>query len=449
MVEAEAARAHMVEELRTRGNLAMGRNDHKAALAFYSEGLNVDGLTNAEELKLRGNRAACLLAMGQNEQAADDARAALKIDYTLAKNHVRLASALEAMGDTRGALSSFRAARCFDHDNAELTRHIEELELLVPDDQEGEGAESAEPQAERPLEVAASGAVSDVSDPHTQAPAANSGSKCEELRLRANALFKAGEVEKARKLYTRALGLVEEAYGSAPSTVAKGEATPAAQLYANRCQAALTLGDIGGALRDAGWACDAAPNWPKAHFRLGTVYLHKKQFADAYAAFKRASHLDPKNEELIEACRQARSQMLEARGVTDHFAMEHDQKLLARARAETPSSDASSAPVDASQVPSAIHTEPRHELERIPVSEDSHGALKLSVWLPNGVGMAALDLQISADMVILQASEASIALRLPLPATVVDAEAKASFSKKRGVLTVIMPLSEPVGAVLV
>jgi tetratricopeptide (TPR) repeat protein len=458
----------LVDELRSRGNLAMSKNDLQTALRFYSEALKSEGLAETEKLKLRGNRAACLLLMGQNEAAADDARAALRLDHTQAKNYFRLGTALSEMGDVPGALNSFRAARCFDHDNPEIESRIQALEQLLPNSEgnEDEGEQNGEvdlsvsslnAQRVAGMPAAAAGDPPPAADPaaHPAAAeaargdtAADARAQCEDLRLRANALFKAGDADKARRLYTRALGCVEEAYGGSSTRIAKGESTPAAQLYANRCQAGLALGDVGGALQDARWACEAAPDWPKAHFRLASVFLHKKQFADAYGALKRASHLDPKNEELVEACRQAREKMLGAKGVTDHLAKEHEDKMIARARTEAP--DPGTGQVGVSPAPptevGAAHTELRHALERMGDGETSAGALKLRVWLPEGVGMAAIDLQVSSDVVVLTAAAAGIEMRVPLPTAVRDLEASASFSKKKGILTVNMPVAEPVEA---
>lgn len=463
MNEAEEARARFVDELRSRGNVAMGRDDLQAALSFYTEALKSEGLTGTEELKLRGNRAACLLLMGQHEAAAADARAALRLDHTQAKNHFRLGSALSEMGDVAGALNSFRAARCFDYDNPEIERRIEALEELLPS---GNGNKDGDEQNERvdpmassldPQQTVVPPGIAAADAPFTTHPAArpatpeashrdteaDARAQCENLRLRANALFKAGDMDTARRLYTRALGYVEEAYASRSTRVAKGESTPAAQLYANRCQAALALGDVGGALQDARWACDAAPDWPKAHFRLGSVFLHKKQFADAYGALKRASHLDPKNEELIEACRHAREKMLAAKGVPDHLAKEHDEKVIARAprieKPDTSTGQVGATPSAPSQ--SSPPTELRHALEHVRVCESSSGALKLRVWLPEGVVMAAVDLQVSSDVVVVTAAEAGVEMRVPLPIPVRDSEATASFSKKKGILTINLPVA--------
>ena len=92
--------------------------------------------------------------------------------------------------------------------------------------------------------------------------------------------------------------------------------TPLAAVLANRCvartaRAAPDRSDAdkkaseAAALADAHAAVAAAPNWPKAHYRLGQRHMHRKDFTKAHAAFKQGWHLDTKNEELTEACREA------------------------------------------------------------------------------------------------------------------------------------------------
>jgi len=76
------------------------------------------------------------------------------------------------------------------------------------------------------------------------------------------------------------------------------EASRVAQLYANRCQAHLTLGDDARALADAESACDAAPGWPKAYYRLGTVLAKLGRLSRAHAVFSQGLKLDSSNVEM-------------------------------------------------------------------------------------------------------------------------------------------------------
>eukprot|EP00965_Chrysotila_dentata_P057843 1917966-Pleurochrysis_carterae.AAC.1 len=126
-----------------------------------------------------------------------------------------------------------------------------------------------------------------------------SANEVENLRAEGNEAFKAGAFKKAIRKYSMALALVDE---SRPAPQ-KLQSTPAALLYSNRCQAYLALQDVMSALRDAESAVKIAPDWPKAHFRLGKVHEKRNELTKAYAAFKRGWHLDTSNSELTQACR--------------------------------------------------------------------------------------------------------------------------------------------------
>ena len=124
----------------------------------------------------------------------------------------------------------------------------------------------------------------------------------------ANDAFKKGDYKLAIKKYGVALKLAYEL--PEPKYPGKLQSTRSAQLLANRCMAHLALGDERSALTDAEQALRAAPDWPKAHFRHGTVLMRLKNYTKAYAAFKQGYHLDPTNEELTAACQQAHQKMV-------------------------------------------------------------------------------------------------------------------------------------------
>ena len=82
-----------------------------------------------------------------------------------------------------------------------------------------------------------------------------------------------------------------------------------ATIYSNRCASYLALGEEQKALADAEACAKEAPDWPKAHFRLGKVHMQKRSWLKAYSAFKRGWHLDTSNEELTRACQEAHKAM--------------------------------------------------------------------------------------------------------------------------------------------
>ena len=130
-------------------------------------------------------------------------------------------------------------------------------------------------------------------------------SRVDLLRADGNAAFKAGDLAKAKKLYSAAVSLIE---GTPDESVEKLQPTQRAQLLANRCQVNMALERHTEALADAQAACRSAPGWPKAHYRLGMVLLARNlpgDYLKAYGSLKQAWHLDPKNPELTKACQDA------------------------------------------------------------------------------------------------------------------------------------------------
>ncbi|VVT57932.1 uncharacterized protein SAPINGB_P005953 [Magnusiomyces paraingens] len=98
--EADKAKA---EELKAQGNKAMGLKDYGSAIDFYTQAINLDP-TNAIYLS---NRAAAHSFSGAHEEAADDARAAIKIDSNYTKAYSRLGLALYSLGDAEGAVNAY------------------------------------------------------------------------------------------------------------------------------------------------------------------------------------------------------------------------------------------------------------------------------------------------------------------------------------------------------
>ena len=107
--------------------------------------------------------------------------------------------------------------------------------------------------------------------------------------------FKQQDLARAIEAWSDALAQVRSIPAPPPK---KLEATRAAQLYANRCQAYMKCGREGEALADAESACDAAPGWPKAYYRLGTVLMERGQLERAHAVLSQGLQLDQSNEDM-------------------------------------------------------------------------------------------------------------------------------------------------------
>lgn len=107
--------------------------------------------------------------------------------------------------------------------------------------------------------------------------------------------FKAQDLPRAIEAWSDAIVQVRSIPAPTPK---KLESTRAAQLLANRCQAYLKLGKETEALADAEAACDAAPGWPKAYYRLGTVLMERGQLKRAHAVLSQGLQLDMANDEM-------------------------------------------------------------------------------------------------------------------------------------------------------
>ena len=137
----------------------------------------------------------------------------------------------------------------------------------------------------------------------------SSEERSDNAKALANEAFKAGDYKLAIKKYGFALKHAERAEEGLrkPDSL---QTNRTATVLANRCMAHMALDDLDAALMDAAAAVKAAPGWPKAHFRHGTVLMKKGSHTKAYAAFKQGWHLDTSNEELTKACQQAHQAMM-------------------------------------------------------------------------------------------------------------------------------------------
>ena len=138
---------------------------------------------------------------------------------------------------------------------------------------------------------------------------ASSEERSDAAKALANEAFKAGDYKLAVQKYGVALKHAERAEDGQkkPGSL---ETNRTATVLCNRCVAQLSLGDVDAAFQDATAAVKAAPGWPKAHFRLGTVLMKKGAHMKAYASFKQGWHLDTSNVELTKACQQAHQAMM-------------------------------------------------------------------------------------------------------------------------------------------
>ena len=134
------------------------------------------------------------------------------------------------------------------------------------------------------------------------------------LQREGNDAFKAGDLPRAIRLWSEALSKAGELQAPSPK---KLQASRSAQLLANRCQAHLSSGDTVSALSDSEAAVTAAPQWPKAYYRKGSVLMRMQDPAAAYTVFQLGLELDAENPELTKACQSARNLIEAAAGASE------------------------------------------------------------------------------------------------------------------------------------
>lgn len=99
-----------VEAARLRGNDAFRRKDYRAAIKLYSMSIRLD----RTQAVLFSNRAACYTALGEWENAVEDAQMAIRLKPTWGKAYARLGEAQAGQGIYAEALKTFRRGMAAD-----------------------------------------------------------------------------------------------------------------------------------------------------------------------------------------------------------------------------------------------------------------------------------------------------------------------------------------------
>ena len=433
IVEHEREVTQRASAYREHGNFAMRNDDFKKAHDFYTAALGPPEQTSIlppeEAAKIYGNRCAALIAAGKWGQALLDVDVALDLKPDSAKNYFRRAKILRKLGKLSQARMSIRAALKLSPESSEIGDFYAHL-------MNGGGC------------------------PHEVLKQSNHEAigECELLRQAGNFQLRSGEVMTAISLYSIAIKLakqIDESQTKAMIDDSQSKLSILARLLANRCQAYLSLGEANLALSDAQVLIQEAPTWTKAHYRLGTVLLERGQKTQAYAAFKRASHLDPADAELNAACQRAREAML-GKPLCKHcgdilpcknvhctgrcgdystLQASSEEHVACSGGALNSSNDNKSSHTVSRVIPGQILT-PHYELGTI--DKCGSKSLKLKVCLPQNISSVAdLDLRISTDSVHLRAEGIDWSLSLPFP--VREEGASASFRKKSRLLLLLLP----------
>lgn len=144
------------EKLKVEGNRAMAQRNFPSAVEAYTKAIELDP-TNAIYLS---NRSAAYSSLRESSKAAEDARAAIKLDSAYSKAYSRLGLALYSMGDAEGAMKAYEDGL--------------KAEGATPSEGMKKGYETAKKRVQEDLE-AATGGSSDASR-SVEPTNANSGS---------------------------------------------------------------------------------------------------------------------------------------------------------------------------------------------------------------------------------------------------------------------------------
>ena len=103
------------------GNAAFRDAQYPAAISHFSAALSaLEDPLAAGAATLYSNRSAAYMLTGEAKLAAEDARSAISAKPSWSKGHYRLATALEALGETRGALTALQESLRLEPDNSEV-----------------------------------------------------------------------------------------------------------------------------------------------------------------------------------------------------------------------------------------------------------------------------------------------------------------------------------------
>jgi tetratricopeptide (TPR) repeat protein len=323
-------------------------------------------------------------------------------------------------------------------------------------------------------------------DAEKQLPMSLAEQAVDRLQEEGKAAFKQQDLPTAILHWSEALEQARLLHAPSPK---KLQASRISQLLANRCQAHLTLGHADEALADAEAACDAAPGWPKAYYRLGTVLMRRKRYSRAHAVFKQGWQLDRSNAELKQACENAREAIMDSAEEAGEPSASPESSDPARApEAANAPEIAPAAPAAPVRIVESAPTGNCEEFEQVPSdeggqihsmhgsvaaatescatedaaavlpvpeyslldaksrpsregasSDDTSGLKKLVVMLPLVSSPSQVDVNIDRHSVVLKAPGVYSAVRIPLPYPIDDAQAGAAFNSQKARLTVSLP----------
>eukprot|EP00123_Amoebidium_parasiticum_P010095 comp19887_c1_seq1/m.24073 comp19887_c1_seq1/g.24073 ORF comp19887_c1_seq1/g.24073 comp19887_c1_seq1/m.24073 type:complete len:819 (-) comp19887_c1_seq1:85-2541(-) len=205
-----------VEYFRARGNEAFAVHDYPRAYDLYSRAIELD----EENSVILSNRSACLLELGDTENAMKDAEEVVRLKPEWFKGYLRIALCYERMGRYEDAIKAYEeAVQRHPGDSFDLKDMIFNVQRLM----------------------------------------------AEEVKRKGNDAFQKGDYEEAVRLYSEAI-----------------ELDSCNQVYfTNRAAAYIKLGLFAKALDDAEAVVESTPEWIKGHLRKAEALCGLERYGEA------------------------------------------------------------------------------------------------------------------------------------------------------------------------
>lgn len=115
------------EALKEQGNAAYGRGEYELAVKLYSQALEVDSANHV----LYSNRSAAHAAMGNFDQALEDANECVKLNPAWIKGHTRKAAAETGLKRYKEASETYRNALEMDAESTLLWDGLANLNAAI------------------------------------------------------------------------------------------------------------------------------------------------------------------------------------------------------------------------------------------------------------------------------------------------------------------------------
>lgn len=250
------------ESYKQKGNEEFKKGNHAKAIEFYTYATEMD----PKNPIFYTNRSTAYFKMNKYEKSLRDAHKAIKYDPKWAKGYYRCGMALMEMAQPEEAMKMFQQA-------SEILSSTpnSNAAMLADFQREALRAKSAMLQGKSEAEI---------------------------LKMEGNDAFKAGKIDEAVKIYTRALKVAKP-----------DEGTCKADILANRAACKRQLYEPADVIKDCTEALTYNENHVKAYIRRAQAYESVEKYKNALADFTKASQLAPNTQVAYQGASRIRQAM--------------------------------------------------------------------------------------------------------------------------------------------